>query len=307
MGSQLDTTYGALLIGVLFATFFQGILSLQAYVYHVNYPDDIWQLKTLVAVVWSLDAAHLVLIAQACYHYLVRSFGETSKLVISTPELDLHLIFVGLATLACQGFFLHRIWVCSRRNHILTCLLSAGCLVVFVLDVIISAQIITHDSVSYFTVLRSEVIAVFSIGAGVDLAIAIVLVLYLQQGKTDFHRTNSVLVRVVYFTVATGLATSILAIGCLVAYLVAPNTFIFIAMHFSLGRLYTNALLATLNSRQSLRLTPYTHPSAPSIAIMTTRVVTSTVDAGEYPMTSRSMKDSDLPGSPTVRVLPMVS
>ncbi|KAJ7754653.1 hypothetical protein DFH07DRAFT_959677 [Mycena maculata] len=238
----MDVTYGAILIGVLFATFLQGVLSVQAYIYFENFSDDLRRIKLMVATVWLLDATHLVLICQSCYHYLISSWGDDDALLVSTPELDLHLIFVGMATLVCQGFFLHRIWTFSKRNWLLTGLLSAASLVTFALEVTISAQIITVSSVAYFSDLKGEV---FSAGAVVDMAIAVVLVFYLQQGKTHFDRTTFVVSRVVHYTAATGLATSILAVACLIAYLAAPHTFIFIAMHFSLGRLYTNALLAT--------------------------------------------------------------
>ncbi|KAF8187641.1 hypothetical protein K438DRAFT_1972780 [Mycena galopus ATCC 62051] len=311
-GSAMDLTYGAMLIGVLFATFFQGVLSVQAYIYYENFPDDLRRLQLLVRSSLAdpggksiylprlLDVTHLVLICQSCYHYLITSWGDEAALLVSTPELDLHLIFVGMATLVCQGFFLHRIWTFSKRNWVLTGLLSAACLAAFGLEVAISAQIIIVHSVSYFSDLEGEVVAVFSVGGAVDMAIALVLVFYLQQGKTHFDRTNFVVARMVNYTVATGLATSILAVACLIAYLAAPHTFIFIvghlpptylppahrqAMHFSLGRLYTNALLATLNSRRNLRHAPHTHPSAPSITVVTTRIVT-TVNTDEYPMQS---------------------
>jgi hypothetical protein len=55
-----------------------------------------------------LDVAHLVLIAQATYHYLVSNWGNPPALQLTTTSLDLHLIFVGLATICCQSFFLRR-------------------------------------------------------------------------------------------------------------------------------------------------------------------------------------------------------
>ncbi|KAJ7928382.1 hypothetical protein B0H13DRAFT_2311663 [Mycena leptocephala] len=288
MGSTMDVTYGAMFIGVLFAAFFQGVLT--AYIYYESFPDDLRRVKILVAIVWLLDATHLVLICQSCYHYLVTNWGNGPALLVSTHELDLHLIFVGLSTVLCQGFFLHRIWMFSKRNWILTGVLTAVCLAGFALEVVLCAQILPVPSVAYFSVHTSEVVALFSLGGIVDVAIALVLVFYLQQGRTHFDRTNFVVARVVHYTVATGLATSILAVACLAAYLAAPHTFIFIAMHFSLGRLYTNALLATLNSRRNLRQVTPIQPSAPSFSVMATRVVTSVVDE-EFPMSARSTKE----------------
>ncbi|KAF8169854.1 hypothetical protein K438DRAFT_224294 [Mycena galopus ATCC 62051] len=271
MGDSLSTTYGAMLIGVLFATFFQGVLTLQAYIYYESFPKDTARLKFLVATVWVLDVAHLVLICQSCYHYLISNWGNSAALLVSTQELDLHLVFVGMASALCQGFFLSRIWTFSQKNRLLTGRLSAACLTTFALEAAMSAQISRVPSVAAFNSLTGEVVTTLGLSAAgtfslfglnrddravmstVDVAIAAILVWYLQQGKTSFDRTSFVVARVVQYTVATGLATSLLAVSCLIVYLATPNTFIFIALHFSLGRMYTNALLATLNSRRNLR------------------------------------------------------
>ncbi|KAJ7242302.1 hypothetical protein C8J57DRAFT_1526336 [Mycena rebaudengoi] len=304
----MDKTYGAMFIGVLFATFFQGVLTLQAYIYYKSFPDDLCRIKVLVAAVWLLDVTHLVLICQSCYHYLVTNWGNEPALLIATHELDLHLIFVGIATLVCQGFFLHQIWVFSKRNWILTGVLTATCLAAFSVEVLLSAQILQVPSVAYFSAHIGEVLALFSLGGVVDVAIALVLVFYLQQGRTHFDRTNFVVAQVIHYTVATGLATSILAVACpaamrllldfmlaaltltatvsrrstyfhihrksLAIYFLSQNLFEYQAMHFSLGRLYTNALLVTLNSRRNLRHGTQIQRSPPSFTITTTRVVT---------------------------------
>lgn len=196
---------------------------------------------------------HLVLIADSAYHYMITEWGNAPALQYSTQELDLHLVIVGLATIVCQCFFLQRIWIFSNKNVFITMFLLAGCLTTLGLDVAMSVQISSVPLVTSFGNFTPEVIAVFSIGAAVDLLMAVILAYYLRRGQSGFDKTKSLVSRIIRYTVATGLATSMLAIACLVAYLLRPNTFIFIAMHFSLGRMYTNALIATLNSRRSLR------------------------------------------------------
>jgi hypothetical protein len=87
---------------------------------------------------------------------------------------------VGLSTVLCQGFFLHRwafnfvcshraynfcrIWMFSKRNWILTGVLTAVCLAGFALEVVLCAQILPVPSVAYFSVHTSEVVALFSLG-----------------------------------------------------------------------------------------------------------------------------------------------
>ncbi|KAJ7088037.1 hypothetical protein B0H15DRAFT_842123 [Mycena belliarum] len=252
---DLDSTYGALLIGVFVSIFFQGILSMQAYIYYEAFPEDSLRMKALVGVVWILDFVHLILICQSVYHYLVTNWGNEAALGVTTIELDLHLIFLSVATILCQGFFLRRVWIFSNGNRFLTGALLAACLTTVALDTSLTISTISHDSLDTITShdAGGEVIGVFAVGAAVDLAIAIILCFYLQREPVTFGRTHFVVARVIAYTVATGLATSFVALACLVVYLVLPKTLIFLAIHFSLGRMYSNALLATINSRRNLR------------------------------------------------------
>ncbi|KAJ7915399.1 hypothetical protein B0H13DRAFT_2270386 [Mycena leptocephala] len=251
---NIESTYGALLIGVFISIFFQGVLSVQAYIYYENFREDSLKMKALVAIVWTLDFVQLVLICQTMYYYLVRNWGNQAVLLETTTELDLHLVFLTGASIICQGFFLRRVWKFSK-NKILTGILAAACLATGIIDVVMAVQTIHNKSIA--TILShtfsGEVIGVFAVGAAVDLLIAVILVWYLQRELTMFDRINSLVARLIQYTIATGLITSLLALGCLIAYVASPNSLIFLGMHFSLGRMYTNALLATLNSRKVLR------------------------------------------------------
>ncbi|KAJ7627391.1 hypothetical protein FB45DRAFT_60349 [Roridomyces roridus] len=252
--APLDGSNGALLIGVLVSTFFQGVLSLQTYIYYENYPEDPFFLKALVAFLWVLDFAHLIMIGQAMYYYLVTNFGNAAALAVTTITLDLHLVFLAITTFTCQAYFLRRVWRFSNRNKLLTGLLTAGCTSTLVLDLLLAGQTLAaRNSSDVPTNLRIESIAVFSTGGANDLAIAFVLCWYLRRSKSEFERTNFVLTQLIQYTVSTGLLTSIFALGTLAAYIGSRETFIWLAIYVSLGRMYTNALLATLNSRRRLR------------------------------------------------------
>ncbi|KAF9051370.1 hypothetical protein BJ165DRAFT_1448331 [Panaeolus papilionaceus] len=250
--TALDSTYGSLLIGVLFATFFQGILTVQAFNYYDSYPNDPPKLKLLVAFVCALDTAHLGLICQSIYHYLVTNWGFTPALAQLTDTLNLHLIFTALSCFICQLFFLERIWVFSRKNTWVVAFLFCVCLVPCVLDIVITIFSIAHVKVNV-SFIPPIIGVIFVSGALGDVLIASFLCHYLHKEGGDFERTRSVISRVVQFIVATGLATSVLAVAAVIAFYVRHDGMYFIAIHFSLGRTYTNALLATLNARQHMR------------------------------------------------------
>ncbi|KAJ7095516.1 hypothetical protein C8R44DRAFT_813382 [Mycena epipterygia] len=159
---------------------FQGILSVQAYIYYENFPEDPLSLKA------TLDFVHLVLISQAMYYYLVTNWGI--------------------------------VWRFSNRNKLLTGVLTAGCTSTLVLDLLLAAQTIaSRNSTTIAPSSKRESIAVFSTGGANDLAIALVLCWYLQRRKSEFDRTKFVLTRIIHLTVSTGLLTSLLALGTLAA------------------------------------------------------------------------------------------
>ncbi|TFK64718.1 hypothetical protein BDN72DRAFT_774245, partial [Pluteus cervinus] len=154
-----------------------------------------------------LDLAHLVLISQATYHYLVTNWGNQAVLGFSTIPLDTHLALIGLATILCQSFFVQRIYVFSGRNLFLTSFLILGCLATLSLEFLLTVQISINLNVSSFLAHPGEVVAVFGMGAGFDLIIAGLLCFYLNREKSGFDRTDSVVSRVIQDVVATGLMT----------------------------------------------------------------------------------------------------
>ncbi|KAJ7884691.1 hypothetical protein B0H13DRAFT_2343602 [Mycena leptocephala] len=240
---DIASTYGALLIGVYFAIFFQGILTVQAYIYYDSFPDDSRGMKALVALVWLFDFVHLVLICQTEYHYLVTNWGNQQALLETTIPLDLHLILLTLASLTCQAFFLNRSSLEIQQEPLRGRISGAACLSTGIIDIVIAAQTVHGKSVETILshIFQAEVIAVFTVGAAADMAIAMILVWYLKREMSSFGRINSLVTRLIQYTIATGL------------YVLSLDSLIFLAMHFSLGRMYTNALLATLNSRKSMR------------------------------------------------------
>ncbi|KIK54003.1 hypothetical protein GYMLUDRAFT_178129, partial [Collybiopsis luxurians FD-317 M1] len=191
------------------------------------------------------DTFHLGLIAQSAYYYLISSWGDLSALSFSTWELALHLTFIALSSFLCQLFFLNRIWIFSKRNLLLVGTLIVLCTATLALDILVTVQIMQNRSVAEFGRRKGEIIAVFISGALADVAITSILCFYVRRNRSGFKKTDSLITLIVRYTVSTGLITSILGVLTLVAYFASPESFIFIAMHFSLGRMYTNALLAT--------------------------------------------------------------
>jgi hypothetical protein len=264
--SALDSTFGAVFIGLLFSAFFQGLLTVQTYNYYEDFPKDQLRIKLTVALVWFLDTIHLVLIGQSAYHYLVTNWGYQPALVLSTWELSVQILFIGFSTFVCQIFFLNRIWIFSDKNILIVGSVLAICVTTLVLHFVVIAQLLQSPFIAEIGARRGEIIAVFTAGASADILIAAFMCYYLRRDRQSFlESTKSLIGKVLQYTIATGLATSAFGIATLVAYLARPQGFYFVAIHFCLGRMYTNALLITLNARHKFRRALYANPKSSDV------------------------------------------
>ncbi|KAL4246488.1 hypothetical protein ABKN59_009653 [Abortiporus biennis] len=97
-------------------------------------------------------------------------------------------------------------------------------------------------------------ISVFSSIVAVDTLIASILCYSLWRMKTGFKKTDSQVETLIRYSVHTGALTSIVAMSTLIVFIALPRSFAYLAIFFTLPKLYLNALLATLNGRESIRV-----------------------------------------------------
>ncbi|KAJ3556362.1 hypothetical protein NP233_g11994 [Leucocoprinus birnbaumii] len=103
---------------------------------------------------------------------------------------------------------------------------------------------------------RQGVAAMVIVGAITDISIAGLLCYYVlrkSEGTREMKLTNTLVTQVIRYTIATSALTSLIIMACLVAFLASPDSFGFIALHFSSGRTYANAVLVNLNARLKFR------------------------------------------------------
>ncbi|KAN0082795.1 hypothetical protein V8E55_008590 [Tylopilus felleus] len=99
---------------------------------------------------------------------------------------------------------------------------------------------------------RISTLFYISFGAGLlgDLLVATTMCHYLFTSRMGFRSKDTLVKTLIAYTVTTGFLTSIHAILALAFYVTMPTTFICIGLYFSLARMYINAYLALLNTRQ---------------------------------------------------------
>lgn len=248
----LDNTLGAAYIGVVVAGCLYGVSCVQAW-YYFTHQNDRWHLKLLVSAVITFDTIHQALIIQTVYDYVISNWGNVSFLGELAPTLLIEVLFNGLTAFFVQSFLATRAWHLSNRNIWITGLISLLVLGEFGCILAYTAISLQYKTFAQLTQLKTLSITVNVLAAAGDVLIAGTLCTLLHFSRTGFHRTDTIINKLIIFSVNTGLLTSLCAVASLVSILAAGETFIYIAFFFCMGRLYTNSLLATLNARKSIR------------------------------------------------------
>ncbi|KAF9076561.1 hypothetical protein BDP27DRAFT_1210035 [Rhodocollybia butyracea] len=243
----VDNTMGAALIGVIARI----VSCVQTWFYFSRYPGDLWYIKSLVAIVWVFDSIHQALISHTVYFYVITNFSNAAE--------QAYLIWSILVSHRSFAFF-SKLWtdLTSMKLEVLFNV-SFGLLATYRMLVLTFPQgldwIPSPKVFELFPVLfgKGLSMAVNVLGALSDVVIAAGLFYFLHRSRTGFKKSDTMISKLIAFSVSTGLLTSVCAVASLLSIIIWGKTLIYVAFYFSLGRLYSNSLLATLNARKSIR------------------------------------------------------
>ncbi|KAJ3856460.1 hypothetical protein EV368DRAFT_61678 [Lentinula lateritia] len=200
---------GVLLSGVLF-----GILTMQVYIYHNNFPNDPGWIKFgLVDGMWLFELAHTICEFYGLYYVTVLHYGDPTVFLAFSHELAAIPFCDGLIATIMQGFFAHRIAKFAGPPYtvpIVCCILMVGQMVASIgLSAAVLAERSTHQFLDQWTWL--------------------------------------------IITAETVVVTSSISIIVMICFLINPTNFLWIAFYAMLPKFFSNAMLANLNSRMKLR------------------------------------------------------
>ncbi|KAJ7200301.1 hypothetical protein GGX14DRAFT_400650 [Mycena pura] len=243
----LDSTLGALEIGVILGTFFFGLLTLQAFHYFRKFTNDSIFLKTLVGIVWSLEFAHSLCAWHAVYEITVTFYGQKAFILNPPHSIVLLSLFSGVLTMVVETFFAFRIHSLSGRW-----LITVICCALNVVNLIFTLVLIpVFWRGNGFPVLREKqnlwIVATGSCAVPVtNILIAISLCYYLWKSRqSQFTKTRSMVVTLIVWTAGDIPASSV--------PFVARDDLVWITFFLLHAKLLSNAMVASLNGRRQFR------------------------------------------------------
>ncbi|KAI0368658.1 hypothetical protein BV20DRAFT_452243 [Pilatotrama ljubarskyi] len=252
LAADMDVTIGVILVGLAVTASLFGVSTAQAGWYFKHYRHDRTFLRVLVGLVWSLDICHLILYSITMWLYLAErelaAFGETALPWTSNVQIlcNACVVFV------IQTFYAFRIMTLSRSLR-LTAALAAFVLADFGLAVTLFVKSLMTDTVSEYIQLEAFDIALSTLTAATDVLLSGTLVTLLARSRTGSSIANRLINRLLFYTINTGLLTSLCAVLSLIMVLVSPTTSIYVMFYYIGAHLYSVSLLATLNARAGLR------------------------------------------------------
>ncbi|KAI1786823.1 hypothetical protein LXA43DRAFT_752308 [Ganoderma leucocontextum] len=254
--ANVENTIGAILVGALVSALLSGTVTTQAFLYLRIYGGDDYKRNTVIAcTLWMLDCLHFSMAFASCWIYLIRHYGDSEIYDYIPWTIALTVAITAIVTLISHCFFAHRIYMLSGCSWLLTApivFLAFGRLTAALVS---TSEMLSLRSYSAFVDRVGWVFTTgLSLSTGVDVLITITLIVLLQRSRTGFSTVTDKLIDVVtLYTIETGLLTSITTAVSLICWLTMPRNLVFLALHFSISKLYATSTLATLNARKSLR------------------------------------------------------
>ncbi|GJE88494.1 hypothetical protein PsYK624_045770 [Phanerochaete sordida] len=252
---KFDDTFGAALVGGFLASILFGVLCVQCYLFFQRSHGETIHVKISIAFLLIFNIMHTICIIHSLYWFVVTNFMNALVLLEAVPwSLPTTVLFTGLIDVTVQGWFTYRVWRLSDHNKLLTLVLAVLTLVVFGNCMALVGRLFQVKTFPEYA--KINWLVYFGLGATVatDFGIALSLCYLLRKLRgMALRRTHSMVNYLMVYVINTGLLTSFVCIATLVSRITMQNNFVFVALFYSLGSLYSNALLGSLNARDWFR------------------------------------------------------
>ncbi|KAG2022335.1 hypothetical protein CC2G_000095 [Coprinopsis cinerea AmutBmut pab1-1] len=188
-------------------------------------------------------------------HLIVRPRTLEHSDFIPAP-ISLSIVTTGFLTFLVHLFFAERIHRLSGGKWILTVtvILIAGARLGFACAT--AGQMLRLKSFAKFVVVSSWTFTLgLALSSAVDLIVTVSLFLLLRDTVgPDTLRLGRIIDSLVMYTIEIGSMTFIFTVISMICWLAMRHNLVFLGLHFIIGKLYANSLLATLNTRRTLRI-----------------------------------------------------
>ncbi|KAJ6461462.1 hypothetical protein C8R45DRAFT_533707 [Mycena sanguinolenta] len=265
-------TLAPLEIGVLLSYLLFGVATMQLYVHFGRFPDDSRKFKGLVLFVWIFNGVRNICLGQVLYSSSI--LRDTNPDRVGGPRsLAVSMLFSEVTVGCVQGFFAFRIYTFTKKVYIpglvwfMVFLNIVGRVALFAAVLPMAPELGTFLTRWEWLITLNWSISVLN-----DVLITTTLVVGLYGQRSHAHRRTAALVdKLIVWTIETGLLTSVASGLTLVCFVAMTQNYVWFTFYTIATALFPNSLMASLNSRATLRAMDQL--SLPSVSLGETRQI----------------------------------
>uniref|UniRef100_A0A8H7Y4D5 DUF6534 domain-containing protein n=1 Tax=Psilocybe cubensis TaxID=181762 RepID=A0A8H7Y4D5_PSICU len=274
---DVERTFGALLIGGIVAFNLSGLVTAQAVAYFKRYPKDFRFLKLMIVGVWFLDFLHTIFVSIALWDHLIVHFGDVSRIDFIPWSLGATValtVSFSISSPTCNQEFMNILSQGDIDNlcaHIL-------CSPYLSIE---SRQLLRRHTHGH--AIRPSPLSrlpnhdqndsnpePFKVHPPMEMVIhfrsfpvfntrhavcRFTLLLPTAKPEEELQVMNNIINSLMLYTFETGMVNCAASIATLICWVTMKDNLIFLGIHFAIGKLYANSVMATLNARKDLRQT----------------------------------------------------
>ncbi|KAJ7443009.1 hypothetical protein FB451DRAFT_1437968 [Mycena latifolia] len=246
----VDLLFGPLLLGVVLNLLLYGIMSTQMFTYYQRHIGDSAWIRYLMLYILIVETANISVQVDIVYEPLL---VQNAVAALFPKLLPGQSILTAIVSAPIQLFTAWRISVITGSfiAPILVALLS---LASFGGGLFASILIWMNSEFQQFQNISAEVAVWLALSAACNIAIAIGMSYALYTHRTKIGAFDSLIDRILWFTVESGVITAIAALADLLLFLLFPKTFVNFLIDFPLANMYACAVLAMMSSWERQKL-----------------------------------------------------
>ncbi|KAI6042786.1 hypothetical protein EDC04DRAFT_884865 [Pisolithus marmoratus] len=244
MADYMASTLGPVFVSLMLSSSLYGCALVQTSVYYKLFPKDSWKIRILVTSEMCLQTVHLAFLIVGVRESAIYVPGQGTSELANTIVIG--VVFGGPIAFCTQAFFVLRLYIFSHKKA-LPVLCSFLVVTQVAFTIVVSVTTVIDERSPLHLWQRWFIISSLFITICADTTIAVSMSYYLKASKPCFGRTSRVVDRMVLYIM--GMTTSISSLASGISFLIAPGIYIWLGLFIIESGLYTNSLLAALNTR----------------------------------------------------------
>ncbi|KAJ7443015.1 hypothetical protein FB451DRAFT_1568810 [Mycena latifolia] len=245
---NVELLFGPLLIGVLLNTTLYGVSLVQMLMYYTRYKRDREWFRYLVLYLLIAETANTVFDIGLIYEPLIVRYATPRAVEISPLLLRPDAAVTVAISTPVQLFVAWRVKMLTQ-SYFFPGLIALLSIISLGGGISVTVMVSLQPDYAGFGHFHPFVITWLSSTAACDVILSGALIYSLYTRKTGTRITDRYADRIIRLTVQTGSITAVTALLDLLFFLFTPGTTLQFIWDFPLSKLYTNALLSTLNAR----------------------------------------------------------